>query len=159
LHPDVVLASEKLDEIENNIEHQTLDNDFKFEISEEFLSKILKAVDELCDDIKNGDPDIERMLQVNLNLNNAVSCYKSMLCLRKKTFVQKKNQELVNHKTREIIQPYQCDYEYIDGIPKYIKDNQITKDLDNFGQFDDKDTSTTTVIDYTDFENLRNNQN
>jgi len=51
-HPDLVHSSEKLVEIENTIEQQTLDNDFKLDISEEFLSKILKTVDELCDDIK-----------------------------------------------------------------------------------------------------------
>ena len=149
LHPDLVLSSEELDKIENNIEQQTLDNGFKLDVSEEFLSKILKTVDELCDDIKNGDPDIERMLQVNLNLNNAVSCYKNMLSFRKQNFVQKKNQEHVNHMTREIIQSYQCDDEYID---KDFKDNQITIGLENFGQSYDKD-------DNRGFENLQSEEN
>ena len=61
------------------------------------------------------------MLQVNLNLNNAVSCYKNMLSSQKQNFIQKNNQEHVNHTTREIIQPYECDYECID------KDLQTTK--------------------------------
>ena len=142
LHPDVVHSFEKLDEIENTIEQQTQYSDFKFDISEEFLSKILKTVDELCDDIKNGDPDIERMLQVNLNLNNAVSCYKNILSLRKQNLVQRKNQDHVNHMKREIIQSYQCDF----------KDNQITIGLENFGQSDEKD-------DNRGFENLQSEEN
>ena len=115
----LIHSSEKLEKIRNVNEKQILDVETKLDISEEFLSKILKAIDELCDDIKDGDPDIERMLQVNLNLNNAVSCYKSMLSgLKKQHFVPKKNEELVNHMSREIIQPYECDDEDIDCISK-----------------------------------------
>ena len=134
LHPDLVLSSEELDKIENNIEKQTLGNGFKLDVSEKFLSKILKTVDELCDDIKDGDPDFERMLGVNLNLNNAVSCYQKILSLKKQNCAQKKNQELVNHKTREIIQPYECDDEDIDCISKDVKGHQIPKSLENYGQ-------------------------
>ena len=50
-----------------------------FELSEDFISSILKQVDELCDNIRNGDPDINRTIVVNDNLNNAVSCYKDKL--------------------------------------------------------------------------------
>ena len=126
-----------------NYEPEIMDIESKLDISEEFLSKILKTVDELCDDIKDGDPDFERMLGVNLNLNNAVSCYKKILSLKKQNCAQKKNQELVNHKTREIIQPYECDDEDIDCISKDIKDHQIPKSLENYGQTDDinKDAS------------------
>ena len=42
------------------------------ELSEDFISSILKQVDELCDNIRNGDPDINRTIVVNDNLNNAV---------------------------------------------------------------------------------------
>ena len=49
------------------------------ELSEDFISSILKQVDELCDNIRNGDPDINRTIVVNDNLNNAVSCYKEKL--------------------------------------------------------------------------------
>ena len=49
------------------------------ELSENFISSILKQVDELCDNIRNGDPDINRTIVVNDNLNNAVSCYKDKL--------------------------------------------------------------------------------
>merc|ERR1719458_512170 len=43
------------------------------DISEEFLSDILKQVDELCDSIKNGDPNLERTITVNQNLNDVVN--------------------------------------------------------------------------------------
>jgi len=49
------------------------------ELPEDFISSILKQVDELCDNIRNGDPDINRTIVVNDNLNNAVSCYKEKL--------------------------------------------------------------------------------
>ena len=49
------------------------------ELSEEFINSILQQVDELCENINIGDPDIERTLEVNSNLNNAVSCYKNKL--------------------------------------------------------------------------------
>ena len=42
-------------------------------LSEEFLSDILKQVDELCDSIRNGDPNLERTITVNQNLNDAVN--------------------------------------------------------------------------------------
>ena len=98
---DLVNSLENLDDMTNNIEQETQDNYSKLDISEEFLSKIIKTVDELCDDIKNGDPDIKRMLEVNLNLSSAVSCYKSMLSLKKQNIVPKKNEELVNQMPKE----------------------------------------------------------
>ena len=52
---------------------------YDLDLSEEFLSGILKLVDELCDAIRNGDPDFERTLEVNENLNNSVSCYRHKL--------------------------------------------------------------------------------
>ena len=39
------------------------------ELSYEFLTKILKLVDELCDNIRNGDNDIGRTREVNQKLN------------------------------------------------------------------------------------------
>ena len=153
MHP----SPEKLDGIKDVIDHQILDYEPMINIPEEFLSRILKTVDELCDDIKNGDPDIERMLEVNLNLNNAVSCYKSMVSLRKQKFTQKKKQEFVNHKTREIIQPYQYDHIYNDCDPKDI-DGQIINGSENFDQTDNKDptgaeNNRLKESDYKSFEN------
>ena len=48
-------------------------------MSEEFLYTVLQQVDNLCDIIRNGDADLERTLEVNQNLNNAVSCYRIKL--------------------------------------------------------------------------------
>merc|ERR1712008_207226 len=49
------------------------------ELSEQFIVLILKQVDELCENIKNGDPNLERTIEVNENLNNAVSCYRNKI--------------------------------------------------------------------------------
>ena len=48
-------------------------------MSEEFVTAILRQVDELCENIQNGDPDLKRTLEVNQNLNNAVGCYRVKL--------------------------------------------------------------------------------
>ena len=56
-------------------------HDYALNLSEEFLSGILKQVNELCDAVRNGDPDLKRTSQVNENLNNAVSCYRNKLDL------------------------------------------------------------------------------
>jgi hypothetical protein len=50
-----------------------------FDLSEQFIAFILEKVDELCENIMNGDPDIERSIKVNWELNNAVNCYRSTL--------------------------------------------------------------------------------
>jgi len=49
------------------------------DVSEEFLTTILKYVDDLCNIISNGDPNLERTMEVNQNLNNAVSIYRNKL--------------------------------------------------------------------------------
>ena len=64
--------------------HSLLSLDLEYcdlDLSEEFLSEILKQVDELCDAIKNGDPNLEQTTIVNQNLNNAVSVYRDKLFL------------------------------------------------------------------------------
>ena len=66
----------------NELEHNKQLNstyDSNLELSEEFIIFILRQIDELCDNIKNCDPDIERALDVNKNLSNAVSCYRDKL--------------------------------------------------------------------------------
>ena len=64
------------------------------DLTEEFIIFILQQVDELCEKIKNGDPDNERTLKVNQNLNNAVSCYRGKLDLEKQiTFIQSENED------------------------------------------------------------------
>ena len=78
-------------ELKTKVEIQEVE-DFKVEehydleysdldLSEEFLSAILKQVDELCDAIKNGDPNLEQTTIVNQNLNSAVSVYRDKLFL------------------------------------------------------------------------------
>ena len=70
-----------------------------FELSEQFIVLILKQVDDLCENIKNGDPDLERTIEVNENLNNAVSCYRNKIFLidskvdRNKIGTEKENEE------------------------------------------------------------------
>ena len=49
------------------------------ELSEEFLSTIIQYVDDLCNIIRNGDSNLKRTIEVNKNLNKAVSCYRNEL--------------------------------------------------------------------------------
>jgi hypothetical protein len=53
--------------------------DMNLDLTQEFIILILQQVDELCENITNGDPDDQRTLEVNQNLNNAVSCYRTKL--------------------------------------------------------------------------------
>jgi hypothetical protein len=61
--------------------------EINLELSEQFINLILNQVDELCEIIKNGDPVIERTLQVNKNLNDAVSCYRSKVDLQNDSLI------------------------------------------------------------------------
>ena len=49
------------------------------DLSEQFIYLILEKVDELSENITNADPDLERSIKVNCDLNNAVNCYRSAL--------------------------------------------------------------------------------
>ena len=60
-----------------------LDNYYELELTDDFLSQILKYVDDLCNFINNGDQNLERSMEVNQNLNNAVSCYRVKLLERR----------------------------------------------------------------------------
>ena len=51
------------------------------ELSEEFLSSIIKQVEDLCDSIQKGDPIIERAISVNQKLIDAVGSYRNQLIL------------------------------------------------------------------------------
>ena len=51
------------------------------ELSEEFLSSIIKQVEDLCDSIQKGDPIIERAISVNQQLIDAVDSYRNQLIL------------------------------------------------------------------------------
>ena len=74
-----------------------LGNHSDLELSEEFIIFILEQIDNLCENIKNGDPDIERTLEVNQDLNNAVSCYKNKLSKEKQTLIKSESQEYYGH--------------------------------------------------------------
>ena len=63
-------------------------DDFDLELSEQFLTTILRQVDILCETIENGDPSFERRIKVNKNLNDSVSCYKDTLISYKTTNVK-----------------------------------------------------------------------
>ena len=62
-------------EIKQELKNSDLD------LSEEFLSTVLQYVDDLCNIITNGDPNLERTTEVNQNLNEAVNCYRNKLCI------------------------------------------------------------------------------
>jgi len=74
-------------------------HDYGLDLSEEFLSGILKLVNELCDVVRNGDPDLKRTSEVNENLNNAVSCYRNKLDLIDSKF--DKNQIVTETNSKE----------------------------------------------------------
>ena len=59
-------------------EQNDLIDSSNLELSEQFAAFILSQVDELCEIIKNGDPDIKRTMDVNQKLNDAVDCYRIM---------------------------------------------------------------------------------
>ena len=83
-------------------------------LSEEFLSAILKQVDELCDSIKNGDPNLERTITVNQNLNDAVSYYRNKLFLFDSKLDETKNN---------------ID-DYYEELPIYSETEYVEKDSD-----------------------------
>jgi hypothetical protein len=66
------------------------------ELSQEFLTTIVKYVDDLCDIISNGDPNLVRTIEVNQNLNNAVNCYKNELEVKRQFLDQSNDQDYYN---------------------------------------------------------------
>ena len=61
--------------LEIKLETHNCDQD----LSEEFLSTIIQYVDDLCNIIRNGDSNLERTTEVNINLKKAVSSYRNKL--------------------------------------------------------------------------------
>ena len=49
------------------------------DLSEEFLSQVLKYVDDLCNFINNGDSNLERTMEINQNISTAVGLYRNKL--------------------------------------------------------------------------------
>ena len=97
----VQVKREKFDEDFKVLEENYFENKEQFqweessnlELSEEFITLILNTVDELCENIKIGDPNIQRTLEVNKNLNDAVNCYRSKLDTEKQIKGKSKNHE------------------------------------------------------------------
>ena len=63
------------------------------QLSEEFIIFILKQVDELCENIRNGDPDVERVIEVHQGLNNVMSCYRNQLSPETEILIKSEAQE------------------------------------------------------------------
>ena len=81
--------------VKSSDKNASIDSDFVMESEyendpSEFISLILQQVDDLCEKIKHGDPDIQRALEVNKNLNDAVSCYVNKLMPKRKNEEKRK---------------------------------------------------------------------
>ena len=104
-------------------------------MSEEFLYTVLQQVDNLCDIIRNGDADLERTLEVNQNLNNAVSCYRNKLdIIDSKVLIKEKldearedlefNDEFLENSENVF---YDIDHKDIDYTPNPAKEKRRKK--------------------------------
>ena len=93
------IKHEDIDEMDNldNLENQNISDVSELNLSEEFLSEILKQVNKLCDNIKNGDPDTERTQKVNQNLNDAVNCYRKKLDLKNQITLESEDQKNIDY--------------------------------------------------------------
>ena len=92
------IKHEDINEMDNdNLENQNLSDISELNLSEEFFSEILKQVDELCDNIKNGDPDTKRTQKVSQNLNDAVNYYRKKLDLKNRITLESENQKNIDH--------------------------------------------------------------
>ena len=69
-------------------DHEQIIDNSNFEPSKQFIADIIKQVDELCENIKTGDPDTKRSEEVNLKLKSAVDCYRSKHDTEKEFFVE-----------------------------------------------------------------------
>ena len=80
------------------------------ELSEDFLTTILKYVDDLCDIISNGDPNVERKVEVIQNLNNDVTCYRNELDVKKQIFEESNNDQDYYITNEAILSDLENDY-------------------------------------------------
>ena len=75
---------------------------------EQFIADTIQQVDELCENIKTGDPDTKRSEEVNLKLKSAVDCYRK-LGSENQIFVEIENVENHNEirqRPSRIIRPW-----------------------------------------------------
>ena len=75
------------------------------QLSEEFIIFILKQVDELCENIRNGDPDVERVTEVHQGLNNIMSCYRNKLSPETEILIKSESQEYYNADCHTVLDP------------------------------------------------------
>ena len=62
-----------------DVKSEDLDIEDDLDLADDFIDTVLKQVESLCETITNGDPNLQRKLEVNQNLNEAVSCYRVKL--------------------------------------------------------------------------------
>ena len=95
--------------------------------SEEFIIFILKQVDELCENIKNGDPDIERVIEVHQGLNNVMSCYRNKLSSEKQILIKSEGQEYYNLDEHTVLDSHNGQFEEADGNNVFVQEVQKEK--------------------------------
>ena len=62
-----------------DVKSEDLDIEDDLDLADDFIDTVLKQVESLCETITKGDPNLQRKLEVNQNLNEAVSCYRVKL--------------------------------------------------------------------------------
>ena len=87
--PKKLLQDLELSESASNL----LESYSDLDLSEDFLTSILKYVDDLCSIINDGDPNLERKVEVIQNLNNDVTCYRTQLEMKREQVVIKKEKK------------------------------------------------------------------
>jgi hypothetical protein len=98
------------------------------QLSEEFIIFILKQVDELCENIKNGDPDVERVIEVHQGLNNVMSCYRNTLSPEKQILIKSDAaQEHYNLDELTVLDPDNGLFEEVASDNDYVSEIQKGK--------------------------------
>merc|ERR1712228_448306 len=72
------------------------DSYYDLDVSEEFLTTVLRYVDDVCNLISNGDPNLARSTEVSENMSKAVTCYRDELLI-----LESKNPDI-----QESIEPF-----------------------------------------------------
>ena len=97
------------------------------QLSEDFIIFILKQVDELCENIKNGDPDVERVIEVHQGLNNVMSCYRNTLSPEKQIIIKSEAQEHYNLDEYTVLDPDNEQFEVAGSDNDYVPEVQQGK--------------------------------
>merc|ERR1719270_2224331 len=83
---------QEINELDYEYQNYTFE-DSDLNLSEQFIALILQQVDDLCENIKSGDPNVPRTLVVNQNLNDAVNCYR--ISMSNEYFRRKRNRDSI----------------------------------------------------------------